>query len=132
MLESLNNICRQKFQAGYYFEKLLWEAQKAILKLSGVSVPDSEPEREMDYDDEADEYDDDESVSSNHGRKAPIDTLTDAIFQSNKNRKGKKFSGSDTDPERQDAGWTRSPKWHIGGRFSTHYRLICQNAASLL
>ena len=59
VLESLNNIMQTKFQAGYYFGEIAGK-RRNLFEALGVSVPDSEPEREMDYEDEADEYDDDE------------------------------------------------------------------------
>ncbi|MBS4768861.1 MAG: hypothetical protein KHX26_08160 [Burkholderiales bacterium] len=49
----------KKFQAGYYFGEIAGKRRKLFGAL-GVRVPDSEPEREMDYEDEDDEYDDDE------------------------------------------------------------------------
>lgn len=59
VLGTLNNIMQTKFQAGYYFGEIAGKRRK-LFEALGVSVPDSEPEREMDYEDEADEYDDDE------------------------------------------------------------------------
>lgn len=59
VLGTLNNIMQTKFQAGYYFGEIAGKRRK-LFEALGVRVPDSEPEREMDYEDEADEYDDDE------------------------------------------------------------------------
>ena len=59
VLGTLNNIMQTKFQAGYYFGEIAGK-RRNLFEALGVSVPDSEPEREMDYEDEADEYDDDE------------------------------------------------------------------------
>ena len=59
VLGTLNNIMQTKFQAGYYFGEIAGKRRK-LFEALGVHVPDSEPEREMDYEDEADEYDDDE------------------------------------------------------------------------
>lgn len=59
VLGTLNNIMQTKFRAGYYFGEIAGKRRK-LFEALGVRVPDSEPEREMDYEDEADEYDDDE------------------------------------------------------------------------
>ncbi len=109
---SLNSIMQTKVPSRLLLRRNCWEAQqKAILKLSGVSVPDSEPEREMDYDDEADEYDDDELLSFEPWEGRPSHRYSNGRNISVKQEsEGKKFSGSDTDPEEGKMRLTRSQK----------------------
>ena len=51
VLDSLNNVMQTKFCGGYYFGEIAGKRRK-LFEALGVPVPDAEPEKEQDYDDE--------------------------------------------------------------------------------
>ena len=48
---SLNNVMQTKFCGGYCFGEIAGKRRK-LFEALGVSVPDAEPEKEQDYEDE--------------------------------------------------------------------------------
>lgn len=51
VLNSLNNIMQTRFCGGYYFGGIIGKRRK-FFEAPGVPVPDAEPEKEQDYEDE--------------------------------------------------------------------------------
>lgn len=51
VLDPLNNVMRIRFCEGYHFRKIA-EKNENYLKLLRFPVPDAEPEKELDYEEE--------------------------------------------------------------------------------
>ena len=51
VLDSLNNVMQARFCGGYYFGEIAGKRRK-LFEALGVPVPDAEPEKEHDYEDE--------------------------------------------------------------------------------
>ena len=51
VLDSLNNVMQTRFCGGYYFGEIAGKRRK-LFEALGVPVPDAEPEKEQDYEDE--------------------------------------------------------------------------------
>jgi hypothetical protein len=51
VLDSLNNVMQARFCGGYYFGEIAGKRRK-LFEALGVPVPDAEPEKEQDYEDE--------------------------------------------------------------------------------